>query len=148
MDWPTGFAPALLPSQGRMLLLQHGQCLGIYHLGTNISHFRSTAKPRNLINLLFSIINEIGSPGRYRPFFTDLKGRCITLMLQGNLKFLVKVKIWHLCQELHLVQHLRRVRCIYYTTGIKIGGPGRCCPGCLRADNATSLLFLLKTVRK
>ncbi len=29
-------------------------------------------------------MKNVGSPGRYRPFLTGLKGRCITLMLQRN----------------------------------------------------------------
>ncbi len=28
------------------------------------------------------------------------------------------------------------------------GGPDRCCPGCLRADNAASLLFLFRTWKR
>ena len=60
MDWPTGVAPAPLPSQGRMLT---------GYTTTNVD-WRSSEKT--------------GSPGRYRPCFRGLKDRCISLMLREN----------------------------------------------------------------
>ena len=62
---------------------------------------------------------KLSSPGRYRPFFTGLKGRCITLMLQGNLKSMNRmIRKWYPRQDSHLIRHLRRVSCFCYTTGI------------------------------
>ena len=92
----TGFAPAPLPSQGRMLL--------------------DTPRPVSCF------------PRRKRKWFPR---RATIPHRQGKSL---------LCCPL-----TPRRSFLFFSMDEKFGGPDRCCPGCLRADNAASLLFLFRT---